>query len=73
MIFARFERRSWYLWSGLGRLGKVWGRLGWGLGWVLERPDASLEGLERDPGARGGNERPGPDQKWLKCVRVVQF
>ena len=44
-IFARFERRSWYLWSGLGRLGRVWGRLGWGLGWVLERPGASFEDL----------------------------
>ena len=60
-------------WVDLGRVWVVLGRSWAGLEWVLERPAASLEGLGRDRGARGGNETPGPVQKWLKCVRVVQF
>ena len=39
MIFHSFNRRSWYLWLGLGRLGGIWGRLG-GL-------EVSLENLWR--------------------------
>ena len=60
-------------WAGLNRPGGVLGRSCGGVGGVLGRPDASLERLQREPGARVANQTPATLEMWLKCVRVVQF